>query len=70
MSVGMRCPEVPTFLAGEGREWHSEPKVLTMDFTGHQAAVGRERRVSGGHRGGPGREEVGTHVLSLAPLLL
>lgn len=57
-------------MAGEGWEWHSEPKVLTMDFTGHQAAVGREKRVSGGHRGGPGREEVGTHVLSLAPLLL
>lgn len=41
-----------------------------MDFTGHRAAGGRERRVIGGHKGGPGREEVGTHIFSLAPLLL
>lgn len=46
------------------------PRVLTMDCRGHRAAGRRERRVTGGHEGGPGREEVGTHILSPAPLLL
>lgn len=45
--------------------------VLTVAFIGHQAAVGwGERNITGEHWGGAGREEVDTHILSLAPLLL
>lgn len=64
---GSRVPK-PSLRGGKG--CHPRPMILTMDCTGRQAAEGREKRVTGKQEGEPDREEVSTHILSLAPLLL